>query len=188
LDSVFHYSTYSGSLSFYTDYAKPLTLSAYGSIVGRSYNYRRHYFAPYVGAELCPGWRVTPSFSLGLTADNTLEFDTLNRVAQQDWVVSPWVSYALTRDLQFNLNGEFVPADTTGRLTLLVAWNLKPKSWLYFVWTEGDALERSWGSDAEGGTWGDGPRLVKVPPPPGPLKLKSLSRFGVLKLRYLFYF
>jgi len=160
-DSIFRYNTYSSSFSLYTDYSKPLTLSAYGSIVGRSYNYRRHYFAPYVGAELCPGWRVTPSFSLGLTADNTIEFDTLNRVAEQDWVVSPWVNYALTRDLQFSLNSEFVPGDTTGRLTLVVSWNLKPKSWLYFVWNERHSL-------ASG--------------------LPLLDRVGVLKLRYLFYF
>ena len=96
----------------------------------------------------------------GCSVDNTIELDTLNRVEQMNWIITPTFSYALTRDLQFSLNGEFVPADTTGRLTLLVAWNLKPKSWLYFVWNE--------------------PMLNS--------RLTSSNRFGVLKLRYLFYF
>jgi len=161
VDSLFHFATYSGTLSLYTDYAKPLTLSTYGSIVGRSYNYRRHYFAPYFEVYVAPGWQVTPNLCLGLSADNTVELDTLNRVEQQNWIITPTASYALTRDLQFSLNGEFVPADTTGRLTLLVSWNLKPKSWLYLVWNEQRTL---------------GPGM--------PL----LHRDGALKLRYLFYF
>ena len=188
VDSIAHYSSYSGSVSFYSDYAKPLTLSTYCSVVGRSYNYRRHYFAPYLATGASPGWRITPNFSLGLSADNTIELDTLNRVEQQNWIVSPWVSYALTRDLQFNLNGEFVPADTTGRLTLLVSWNLRPKSWLYFVWTERDAVTTSWEGDAWGGTWGDGSRLIRSRPPQRLRTLRLLDRVGVLKLRYLFYF
>jgi hypothetical protein len=161
VDSLFHFSTYTGTVSLYTDYAKPLTLSAYGSIVGRSYNYRRHYFAPYFELYVAPGWQITPSLCLGLSADNTVELDTLNRVEQQNWIITPTFSYALTRDLQFSLNGEFVPADTTGRLTLLISWNLKPKSWLYLVWNEQRTL-------ASG--------------------IPLLHRDGALKLRYLFYF
>jgi hypothetical protein len=161
VDGLFHFATYTGTLSLYTDYAKPLTLSTYGSIVGRSYNYRRHYFAPYFEVYVAPGWQVTPNLCLGLSVDNTVELDTLNRVEQQNWIITPTASYALTRDLQFSLNGEFLPADTTGRLTLLVSWNLKPKSWLYLVWNEQRTL-------ASG--------------------MPLLHRDGALKLRYLFYF
>jgi hypothetical protein len=161
VDSIFRYPSAGGTVSFWSDYAKPLTVSCFVTASSRGYNYRRHYFAPNITAELIPGWRITPSVSLGAVADNTIELDTLNRVEQMNWVVGPYASYALTRDLQFSLNGEFVPADTTGRLTLLVAWNLKPKSWLYFVWNEERTLSAG---------------------------LPLLNRVGVLKLRYLFYF
>jgi hypothetical protein len=161
VDSTFRYHSAGATVSFWSDYAKPLTVNGYVSGSLRSYDYLRHYFAPNVSVELVPGWRITPSVSLGACADNTIEFDTLNRVAQQNWVIDPYVTYALTRDLQFSLNGEFVPGDTTGRLTLLVSWNLKPKSWLYFVWNEKRTLT------------------------PG---LPVLDRSGALKLRYLFYF
>ncbi len=160
-DSIFRYPSAGGTLSFWSDYAKPLTVNGYVSASSRGYNYRRHYFAPNVSAELIPGWRITPSVSLGACVDNTVELDTLNRVEQMNWVVGPYASYALTRDLQFSLNSEFVPADTTGRLTFLVSWNLKPKSWLYFVWNEERTLSAG---------------------------LPLLNRVGVLKLRYLFYF
>jgi hypothetical protein len=161
VDSTFHYQSASGTISFWSDYAKSLTLSGYLSASSRGYDYLRHDFAPNMEVELCPGWRITPSISLGASADNTIEFDALNRVAQQNWVIDPYVSYALTRDLQFSLNGEFVPADTTGRLTFLVSWNFRPKSWLYFVWNEERTLTAG---------------------------LPLLSRVGVVKLRYLFYF
>jgi hypothetical protein len=159
-DSIYRYQSAGGSLSFWTDYAKPLTLSISGSANSRSYNYRRHWFAPNYWVGLYPGWQITPSLCLGASVDNTIELDTLNRVEQMNWIITPTFSYALTRDLQVNLNGEFVPADTTGRLTLLVSWNLRPKSWLYLVWNE--------------------PMLNS--------RLTPDNRFGVLKLRYLFYF
>ena len=161
LDSVFCYSSGSAWLTAYTDQSAPLSFGVSLSGANRSYNYLRHYFAPsaYASAEL--NWRLLPGLSFGTEVTDNIELDTLYRLAQHNWIVTPEVNWAMTRDLQLRLSSEIVPADTTGRANVLLSWNLSPKSWLYLAWNEQHALTRD---------------------------LPLQERIGVLKLRYLFYF
>jgi hypothetical protein len=161
LDTVFSYRSLSPSLYFWSDPAMPLTID--GSFWGttRAYDYLHHWFGANATFYGDIGWRITPSISIGSSIEDIVEFDTLNRLAYQNWIITPSFHYAITRDLQVRLSGEYVPSDSTARATVLLSWNLKPKSWLYLTWTE----RRNTG--------------------PG---LPMLDRVGAVKLRYLFYF
>jgi hypothetical protein len=99
--------------------------------------------------------------ALGAEVTDNIELDTLNRVAQHNWIVTPQANWALTRDLQLRLSSEIVPAAQSGRINALLSWNLSPKSWLYLAWNEQHSLTSG---------------------------LPLTERIGVLKLRYLFYF
>jgi hypothetical protein len=161
LDSTCYYASNSYWLFGETDETKSMSAELSGSYSPVGYNYMRHYFAPsaYLNATL--SWRPNPSIRFDADITNVVEFDTLNRVEQMNWVIDPALNYAITRDLQVRLSGEAVPAYQFARLNVLLSWNLSPKSWFYVAWNESHSLETG---------------------------LPLAERIGVLKLRYLFYF
>ena len=161
LDSVFYYPSPSYWFWGQTDASRPLTAYLSASYNPKGYNYVRHYFGSglYLNATL--GWRPNPALKFDADINDVVEFDTLQRVAQMNWVIDPAINYAITRDLQIRLSGEAVPAYDFGRINVLLSWNLSPKSWFYVAWNESRTLE------------------------PG---LPLIERIGVVKLRYLFYF
>ena len=161
LDSTFHYLNAGWSAWFWTDQSFPFNIYFYGTGTGRGYDYLRHYFAPNAYGDLTMNWRLAPSFTLSADVQNTVEFDTLDRIGEMDWIITPTINYALTKDLQVMLSSEVVPGDSEMRLSFLFSWNLRPKTWLYLAWIERHELT------------------------PG---LPLLEHVGVLKLRYLFYF
>jgi hypothetical protein len=161
LDSVFSYRSASSSVWFYTDMSRPFSVSSYVWGTTRGYNYRRHYFAANASSTLDLTWRITPNVSLESGVENTIEFDTLSRVVEMNWIVRPAFRYSVTRDLHLRLSGEYVPASRTARGSALLSWNIAPKSWLYLVWNELHDTGKG---------------------------LPVLDRNGAIKLRYLFYF
>ena len=156
------YYFYAYDILFWSDVAKPLSVSAEAYGVTNSYNYRRGYFAPYSNLYSNLEWRINPSLKFGLQVNSTVEWDTVGKVVAIGWILHPTVNYALTKDLQIRLYSELDFDSKIHYLNLLLSWNFRPKSWFYLAFNEShDASQTNF-----------------------PL----IERIGVIKIRYLFFF
>jgi hypothetical protein len=160
MDSTYYFYVY--DISFWSDAAKLLSVSAEAVGVSNSYNYRRGYFAPYSNLYSSLDWRVNPSLKFGLQVNSTVEWDTVGKIAAIGWILHPTIGYALTKDLQLRLYSELDFDSKIHYLNLLLSWNFKPKSWLYLAFNESH----------------------NAAIPGFPLN----ERIAVVKLRYLFFF
>lgn len=160
MDSTYYFYAY--DILFWSDAAKPLSVSAEAYGVTNSYNYRREYFAPYSNLYSSIDWRVIPSLKFGLQVNSTVEWNPVGKIAAIGWILHPMVNYALTKDFQLRLYSELDFDSKTHYVNLLLSWNFKPKSWIYLAFNEShDASLKGF-----------------------PL----IERIGVLKIRYLFFF
>jgi len=165
MDSTYYF--YSYDILFWSDAAKPLSISAEAYGVTNSYNSRRGFFAPYSNLYSSLDWRVNPSLKFGLGVNSTVEWDTVRKIAI-GWILHPTFRYALTKDLhlriysELNLDSQIDSLPQIQYLNLLLSWNFRPKSWIYLAFNESH--------DAN---------LKGFP---------LIERIGVLKIRYLLLF
>ncbi|MEO0115575.1 MAG: DUF5916 domain-containing protein [candidate division WOR-3 bacterium] len=156
------YPKSNGEFGFWTDGAKPLYLTGGLWATNKEYNYRRNYFAPNGNFYLQLSWRFSPSVKTNLNINNTTEFDTIGKIEAVSWILRPSINWALTRELQLRIYSELDFDTKVHYLNLLLAWNFKPKSWVYLAFNEAHDANQT--------------------------KFPLIERIGVVKVRYLFFF
>ncbi len=155
------YSRWHTSFWMWSDWAKRFSASSGFWYNSRSYNYSRKYFAPNGGAGLNLRWQINPGLRLNLSANNATEFKPNGAIKKLNWISHLTLQYALDKDLHLRVWLEPNFATDIHRVSILLSWNFRPKSWVYLAFNESR-------NNAEG-------------------KMKLENRIAVFKVRYLFF-
>lgn len=145
----------------------------FGGNYSYCYNYARGFLA-YQGSNwFSYNYSIIPQFSVGLSANWWIEWDTVNKVVATTPLLRPNVFFRFTPDMSLTIFSELVmttPGADLGETILysvrtgaLFSWKFLPKSWIYV------ALNDSRSDDAFG-------------------KLQQRYQIGAIKVKYLFYF
>ncbi len=143
----------------------------------KSYNFRRGYLGTYYSFSSFLEWKPFLFLRLGATvnvyienkADGSIEDITYN--ARPSFVVIPFnnISLRVYLDNLFLRSSQKLERAVLG---VLFSYNFAPKSWIYFAIN--DDRERTPEYDSEGNLQ--------------PLRLHTIARAAVLKVKYLYYF
>ncbi len=136
-----YYNNYGVNLEWWSSNKRAASYS-FGLNFERDYNYLREY----VGKSFFHRFRIEyngySKVNLSLVARGWLEIDPEDNLEEYTLSVSPRLQYAISRNLLLNLYGELAysfveEAVVRKSANLLLAYNFKPKSWVYFVLSRG---------------------------------------------------
>ncbi|MBI4722403.1 MAG: hypothetical protein HY769_05310, partial [Candidatus Stahlbacteria bacterium] len=156
-----YYRYYCLESMLWSDYSKPIVLSANFSYTSYGYNYRRSYFAPTSQNSFSVEWRVSPPLSISVDVSNIIEWKPSQELEAVAWVFRPILQYAITKDMHLRVYTEPNTDTHIHQFNLLFSYNFRPKSWFYIALNE--TKDNSKGED------------------------NLSSRIAVVKLRYLFF-
>ncbi|HEX7320837.1 MAG TPA: DUF5916 domain-containing protein [bacterium] len=107
------------------------------------YNYSRNILAYQSMNEFWGGYRVIPSLSPEIESYLWVEWDTTNSILAMTLVMTPEITYSVSRDIELRIFDEIVAlipethvadiALSSNRLGFLFSWNFLPKSWFYIA-------------------------------------------------------
>lgn len=127
------------SLDVGTDWGKPVFATVSGWWTDQIPYYLSgvfSHFAPQAGGEVSLAWKPSPGLDFELAFNPTVEYQRAGRIDHVNWIFRPSVNYALTNDLYLRIYVQPNLETQIHDVNILVAWNFKPKSWVYFALNE----------------------------------------------------
>jgi hypothetical protein len=132
-----HYTSKNVNLNLWSDWTKDYYISFYSGL-NYGYNYRLNFFAwnGWLGGYI--SYSFSPSFTLSLDVDNTIEFNPDGKLEEITTVLTPRLSWSLTRFLHITFYPEIVRLRSQGfvsqvRFGGLISYQVAPKSWFYLA-------------------------------------------------------
>lgn len=143
----------------------------------KTYNFRRGYLGTYYGTMGNIGWRPSDILKLGTSLSIYIENKPDGSLEDIIYNARPYFSVIPINNLSVRIYVDNLFLHSSQKLESVVvgflfSYNFSPKSWIYFA--VNDVKDRSTEYDEQG-------NLL-------PLRLHSIARAAVLKVKYLYYF
>lgn len=167
IDTLVRYNSLEIDVSTWFNTSPAWHLNVYGGYA-KTYNFSRHYQAPYAWAGAFFTWKLIDILELGTSADSYVEWKPSNALEDITYNARPYVSVTPLNDLNLRAYVDIVYTRSSQQVQstvfgFLFAYSFLPKSWIYFALNENRVRDGL-----------------------GPLEVRD--RAGVLKIQYLYYF
>lgn len=175
-DNNVKYSSYDISLSSWYNISPKWSGNLNGEY-SKTYNFRRDYLASYGYASIFISWLASNNLELGTSYNMYNEWKPDGSLEDITFNMRPYVSVTPFNDLRVRIYVDNVFIKSTQHMESLIAgflfsYNFSPKSWIYLALNEVQDRSPEFNND--------GNLLTR--------RMHTISRAGVFKVKYLYYF